>query len=192
MIQRREIVFCPKCGAENLSQQRYCRQCGMLTPSDPDFIFDRRIVQEFTRLREGDCQLGKLVLILRNVHNSLTLSLAFLILLLVELVARGQVHITLFLLVGALMVSGWQFRRFLKLFHKFMDTPRASSELKRSAVGDSGELPASSPLSDNLRWQQTAPILASQRTTQRLTNPRNRFRIPAAGFSKSSPEPRVS
>ena len=171
-------MFCPRCGAENVLQQRYCRQCGVLTQSDPDSRFDQLGIPELARLLEGDCQLEKLALTLRNVRNSLTLSFAFLILLSIELAARGQVHINLFLLVGALMVSGWQFRRFLKLFRKFRGTPKASAELKRNAVGDSGELPASSPLSDNLKCQQSAPISVSQRTTQRLNKARNPIRHP--------------
>ena len=160
--------------------------------SDTDFSFDRRVVQEFTRLRGGGCQLEKLALTLRNLRNSLTLSFAFLILLSVELAARGQAHICLFLLVGALVVSGWQFRRFLSLFRESIGTPRVSPELIRSAVGNSGELPAGSPSSDNLRCQQTASASVSQRTTQRLNNPGNRFTIPAVRIGKSSPEPRVS
>jgi hypothetical protein len=162
-------VFCSKCRAENVLQQRFCRQCGMLMLSDTDFSLDQRVVQELTRLREGDCQLEKLVLTLESVGNSLTLSFVFLILLSVVLAARGQVHIDLFLSVGAQMVTGWQFRRFLSLFREFMGARRASAELMRSAASNSGELPDGSSLSGNLRRRQTSPLSVSQRTTLRPT-----------------------
>src|SRR5438876_7347366 len=185
-------MFCSKCGAENVLRQRYCRQCGMLMLSDTDFGFDRRVVQKLTRLREGDCQFEKLALTLRNVRSSLTLSFVFLILLSVGLTARGQVHIVLFLLVGALMVCGWQLRRFLGLFRELMGTRHASGELIQSAVSNFGELPDGFSLSGNLRRRQTAPFSVAQRTKLSLNDPSNGFTIPTPRIGESSPEPRVS
>ena len=183
-------MYCSRCGSENVLKQRYCRQCGMLMLTDPEFCIDQRVVAEMARLREGDCQLGKLALTLRNVRNSLTLSFVFLVLLSVGLATRNQVHIDLFLLVGALVVCGWQFRGFLGLFREFMGTRHTPAELMRG-TDNYAELLAGFSLSGNLRRRQTAPLSVTERTTMGLEDPRNRFTIPTMRIDEPSTEARV-
>jgi hypothetical protein len=183
-------MFCSKCGAENVLQQRFCRQCGVLLRSDPDPSLDQRVLQELTRLGEGDCRPEKLVLTLRSVRHSLTLSFVFLILLSVVLAARCQLHIDLFLMAGALVVCCWHFRRFLNVFHEFMGA-RKSSDLGRTASTNSGEFPDASSLSGSFGSRQTSPLSTSQRTTQRLKYSAKRFSIPPLRIRRTSPAPRV-
>ena len=183
-------MYCSRCGAENILKQRYCRQCGMLMLTDPEFCIDQRVVAEMARVREGDCQLGRLALALRSVRNSLTLSIVFLVLLSVGLATRGQVHIDLFLLVGAMVVCGWQFRHSLALFREFMATRNAPAQLMRGT--NSAELAAGSLLSGNLRRRQTAPLSVTERTTIGLEDPRRRFTIPTVRLDESATGARAS
>jgi hypothetical protein len=177
-------MFCPRCGAENVLRQRYCRQCGLLL-IEVDPAVDKRVSQELAKLRESDCQLGNLALTAKSVSNSLIASLVFLVLLTVRMTSRGQVHIDLLLLIGSLLVCFWQFRRFRGLFRAFLRARYSSAELN-PALNDSAELPAVE-LSFDSRRRQTAPLSITEQTTLGLRNA-NRFLIPTVPLDESSRE----
>ena len=143
-------MFCTRCGVENFLRQRYCRQCGLLL-TEPDLALDSRVSQELAKLREGDCQVGKLTLSAKSVSNSLIASLIFLLLLSIRLVTRGQVHLDLLLLLGSLLVCYSQFRRFRGLFREFIRQRYASQALQ--AENNSAALPANEFSFDSSRWQ---------------------------------------
>ena len=170
-------MFCSRCGAENTLQQKYCRQCGMLLLTDTEFSPDQRVAQELSRLREGDCQIGRLALSLRNVRNSLWASFVFLIILSVALAARGNVHVDLFLLVGSLVICGVQFRRFQRLFREFVYSRNVRADLATGRRGTEDLFPAPSLIGRSNR-RQTAPLSVTEQTTLSLLGPNNRFVAP--------------
>jgi hypothetical protein len=176
-------MFCARCGAESVLRQRYCRQCGTVL-TEVDSALGQRVSQELARLREGDCRLGNLALNAKTVSNSLTASLVFLLLLTVRMVTRGEVHIDLLLLIGALLACGWQFRRFRRLFREFM-RERYSSQLIH-APNDSAELPSFGLGFDPSR-RQTAPLSVTEQTTLGLKDA-HRFLIPTVPLNEPSRE----
>lgn len=144
----------------------------MLLLTDTEFSLDQRVGQELARLREGDCQIGRMAFSLRNVRNSFSLSFVFLIILSVALALRGQVHIDLFLLAGSLVVCGIQFRRFQRLFREFVYSRTSPAELTASRGGNLDSFPM--PLAMG-RSRQTAPLSVTEQTTMSLALPGSRF-----------------
>jgi hypothetical protein len=177
-------MFCARCGAEHSLRQRYCRQCGILL-AEVDSGLDQRVSQELAKLREGDCRLGNLALNAKTVSNSLIASLVFLLLLTVRMVNRGEVHIDLILLIGSLLVCGWQFRRFRRLFREFI-RERYSSSPFIQAQDNSAELPVLELSIDRSR-RQTAPLSVTEQTTLGLKDA-NRFLIPTVPLNEPSRE----
>ena len=177
-------MFCARCGAENVLRQRYCRQCGLLL-NDTDLALDKRASQQLAKLREDDCQLGKLGLSAKSVKNSLFASLIFLLLLTVRMVSRGQVHLDLLLLAGSLLICGWQFRRYRGLFREFMRQRYATPQMPEAQI-PSFELPPVEFNFDSSR--QTAPLSVTEQTTLGLKG-KNRFLVPTVPLNES---PRVA
>jgi hypothetical protein len=145
---------------------------------------NRRVSQELAKLREGDCRLGNLALNAKSVGNSLIASLVFLLLLTVRMVTRGEAHIDLSLLIGSLLVCGWQFRRFRQLFRAFLRDRYSSQSIQ--APNDSAELPALEHGFDPRR-RQTAPLSITEQTTLGLKDA-NRFLIPTVPLNEPSRE----
>ena len=172
-----EVMFCSRCGAENTLHQKYCRQCGRLLLTDTEFSLDQRMALELARIRNGDCQIGRLALTLRNVRNSLFASFVFLVILSVALAARGQAHIDLFLLAGSLVICGVQFKRFQRLFRDFVYSRNASPELT-SGGKHSGDLYQTKLAISRSNRRQTAPLSVTEQTTMSLAQSSSRFVAP--------------
>ena len=175
-------MFCAGCGAENILRQRYCRQCGLLL-TEIDSVVEKRVSQQLTKLREGDCQVGNLALSAKSAGNSLVASFIFLFLLTIRMITRGQVHLDLLLLVGSLLVCGWQFRRFRRLFREFM-RQRYSSPQAMQAESSSAELPTVEFKFDSA-GRQTAPLSVTEQTTLGLKDA-NRFLVPTVPLKEST------
>ena len=178
-------MFCARCGTENVLRQRYCRQCGMLLLTETESGAEHRVSSELARLRQNDCQVGQMALTLRNVSNSLTASLAFLLVLTVDIAIRWQLHLDAFLLIGSLLVCAWQFRRFRGLFRQFMRDRYKVPELI-SEESNSAQLSSRKVTLDSAR-RQTAPLSVTEQTTLGLKNA-NRFLIPTVRLDEPARE----
>jgi len=153
-------MFCARCGAEIVLRQRFCRQCGMLLAGAVDFSLDKRVSQQLAQLRKGDCELGNLALNVRTVTNGLMASLVFLLLLSIRMAVKGQLHLDLFVLIGALSICSWQFRRFRGLFREVLHDRYSVPHLttadqllpERFGFESTGSRLCRSPLLSRRRW----------------------------------------
>jgi hypothetical protein len=140
-------MFCPNCGAENRSEQNYCRSCGLKLDAISQLVGEQFPTEEYARLQKRKELFEKLGLLSLSVFGFLVVAILFSKAVIYKIVLFGEGFI-FGAAFAALVVFGLLSVFFFNYPKLFMNFEKLNPRMSRIEDPDDAGLPTKELLED--------------------------------------------